>query len=94
MPISMEYGFPVPDIPRCANNLQGVCPRSQTFVEAERHNCFVIKCKTCGGINIFPREEEENRGRYDAFLRRQAARTAQEKYESSRPDFSFPTRRP
>ena len=78
-------------VPVCANHLEGVCPRSDTFVEGERHNCFVIKCRTCKGVNIFPREKEENRGRYDAFLKHRAAREAQVRHESSRPEFSLPT---
>ena len=84
----------MPQVPRCANNLEGVCPRSDTFVESERLNCFIIKCRTCRGINIFPKENEENAGRYQAFLKAQAARTAQYNYESSRPEFSLPSRRP
>jgi hypothetical protein len=82
----------MPQVPPCANHLEGVCPRSDTYVEGERHECFVIKCRTCKGINIFPREKEEARGKFDAFMKHQAAREAQVKYESSRSAYSLPTR--
>jgi hypothetical protein len=81
----------VPDIPKCANHLQGSCERSDTYVAGERHNCFVIQCRTCKGINIWPFDKEEKLGKYNAFLKHQAAREAQRKHESSRPAFSLPT---
>lgn len=81
----------MPQIPQCANHLQGSCERSDTYVEAERNNCFVIRCRTCKGVNVWPFDKEENLGRYTAFLKHQAAREAQVRYESSRPAYSFPS---
>ena len=79
----------MPEIPKCANHLQGSCERSDTFVEAERQDCFVIKCRTCKGVNIWPFDKREKRGKFEAFLKHQAAREAQRKHESSRPGYSF-----
>lgn len=84
----------MPSVPPCPNFLEGTCPRSDTVVEAERHECFVIKCRTCRSLNIFPRDKEEKRGRYDNFLKHKAAREAQVRYEGSRSHYSMPISRP
>jgi hypothetical protein len=61
------------EIPRCPNNLEGSCERSDTFVEKEGDDFFTIRCRTCNGINVWPKDKDEQRGRYDAFLKRQLA---------------------
>ena len=59
------------DIPRCPNNIDGSCARSDTYVEKEGDSFFTIRCRTCGGINVWPKDKDEQRGRYDAFLKKQ-----------------------
>jgi hypothetical protein len=58
-------------IPRCANNLEGHCPKSDTYVSRETDTTFAIVCKTCKGINIFPKDNADGRGKYDAFLKKE-----------------------
>jgi hypothetical protein len=77
------------NVPGCANAAQGSCPRSNTFVSKETDEVFVITCRNCGGLNVFPKSVNENAGRYQAFLKFKAARQAQHQHESSRPEFSF-----
>ena len=60
------------NIPPCANALEGVCPRSDTYISSEKDDCFVIICRTCSGINIFPKSKDEAKGRYEAGLKREA----------------------
>lgn len=64
------------DIPPCPNSLEGQyrCAASDTFVERETENAFVIRCRTCRGINIWPHEKDENKGRYEAKLKLEAVR--------------------
>ena len=62
----------MPDIPKCGNFLAGSCERSDTYVEAERHDAFVIRCRTCKGVNIWPHDQSERAARYQAFLKRKA----------------------
>ena len=81
----------MPRIPECANYLEGTCERSDTCVSKETDSAFVIYCRTCKSVNVFPKDKDENKGKYDAFLKFQAARTAQERYESLRPGYSLPT---
>ena len=76
------------NIPSCFNATEGICPRSATFVEGEREidgkKYFVIRCRTCNGINIFPHEAAEKCGRLAAELKKHADITAQRKALESR----------
>lgn len=69
----------MPTAPPCPNFLerQG-CAASNTFVERETDDCFVILCRTCRGRNIFPKTNAEGRGRYEGHLRQQAIKHAKE----------------
>ena len=62
------------DIPVCPNHTDGVCPRSDTFVEREKDDAFVIRCRTCKGLNIWPKSRDESKGRYEAKLKLDAVR--------------------
>jgi hypothetical protein len=84
----------VPEIPQCANFLERLCPRSDTFVEREGDSFFTIRCRTCNGINVFPKDRDENRGRYDAFLKRQLAESEQARMLSRQRLYSIPGTRP
>jgi hypothetical protein len=57
------------DIPVCPNHTDGRCPRSDTFVEREKDDCFVIRCRTCGVPNVWPKDRTERQGRHEAKLR-------------------------
>ena len=61
------------------------------FVSKETDSVFVLTCRTCNSINVFPKDRDENLGRYQNHLKHVAAREAQQKYESSRPAYSFRT---
>lgn len=78
----------MPDIPKCPNFLEGKCERSDTFVEAERQNCFVIRCRTCKTINVWPFDNEDNKGRYEAFLRRKLEQENAVREHGRRPIYS------
>lgn len=79
------------ELPTCGNFLAGTCERNTVYVSKETDTAFVITCRTCGGINVWPKKNDEQKGRYEAFLKHQAARTAQERYESLRKSYSLPT---
>jgi len=81
----------MPELPICGNFLAGTCERSSVYVSKETDTAFTIACRTCKSVNIWPKEKEEGKGRYDAYLKHMAARTAQVRYESSRPEYSLPS---
>jgi hypothetical protein len=81
----------VPQLPTCGNFLAGTCERSDVYLSKETDGQFVISCRTCKSHNVWPKEKDENAGKYDAFLKHKAAREAQVRFESSRPEFSLPT---
>jgi hypothetical protein len=58
------------DIPVCANHAEGRCERSSTFVESEKQGCYVIRCRTCGAVNIWPSNATDKKGQFDAFLQK------------------------
>jgi hypothetical protein len=80
----------MPELPTCGNFLAGTCERSDVYVSKETDGNFVIACRTCKSINVWPKEKDEGKGKYEAFLKHQAARTAQERYESLRRSYSLP----
>jgi hypothetical protein len=57
--------------PECANAKEGLCARSDTYVANETDTAFVIRCKTCSGINVWPKDNSENLGRYEAGLQQE-----------------------
>lgn len=77
------------EIPGCMNAKEGSCPKSDTFVSKETDTEFVILCRTCRSVNVWPKSIPEQSGRYQSFLKHKAAREAQERYESMRKEFSF-----
>jgi len=70
----------MPNIPKCANALEGICPKSDTYISKERDDCFVITCRTCRCINIWPKPKEEKMGRYEAGLKREAIKNEKEEF--------------
>jgi hypothetical protein len=77
------------EIPKCANNLAGTCERSDTIVEAEKQNCFVIRCRTCKGINIWPRDDQERHDKYQGFLMKMAKQEQKNKLLERKREYSF-----
>jgi hypothetical protein len=76
--------------PTCPNFLEHRCPQSNTFVESERQNCFVIKCRTCGCRNIWPCDTEDKRGRYEGALRQQLQQRQLEESLRRKKAYSLP----
>ena len=78
------------NLPTCGNYTAGTCERSDVYVSRETDTAFVIGCRTCKSIAIWPKEKHEAAGKYEAFLKHKAARSAQEQFQLSRPAFSLP----
>jgi hypothetical protein len=76
-------------LPTCGNFLAGTCERSDNYISKETDTEFCITCRTCKSINIWPKDNAESAGKYESFMKHQAAREAQHTYESSRPEYSF-----
>jgi hypothetical protein len=79
------------DIPQCANNQEGthLCARSDTFIEREKDDAFVIRCRTCKGLNIWPKSRDENRGRYEAKMRQADLQRKQEEATRRQRTYSY-----
>lgn len=80
----------VPNLPTCGNFLAGSCERSDVVLSKETDSAYVLTCRTCASINVFPKDRNEDAGRYQAYLKKVAAREAQVRYEGSRPEYSLP----
>ena len=62
------------NLPPCPNFTEGRCPRSDVIIEREGDSFFTFRCKTCGTINVYPKDKDEDAGRYQAGLKREALR--------------------
>lgn len=91
--VLLDSMVPNMQLPECGNALAGTCERSSVYLSKETDSAYVITCRTCKSINIWPKVNDEGSGRHAAFLKHQAARTAQERYESLRPAFSYAEQR-
>jgi hypothetical protein len=60
------------ELPPCPNYREGSCERSDVIVSKETDNAFVIYCKTCKSINVFPKDRDEKSAKYQLFLKKQA----------------------
>jgi hypothetical protein len=60
------------NLPTCPNFLEGSCPRSEVCVSKETDNAFVITCRTCSCVNVFPKDRDERAAKYQVFLKKQA----------------------
>src|SRR5713226_5358356 len=79
----------LPNLPECGNYLAGTCERSSVYISKETDGAFVITCLTCNSVNVWPKDRDENLGRYENHMKHIAARQAQTRYELSRPAYSF-----
>jgi len=80
----------MPDAPPCPNALERRCAKSDTYVEAEKPDAFVIRCRTCGGRNIWPLDRVEKRGKYEAELKRQLLQRQKEEFFRRQKTYSLP----
>jgi len=83
----------MPSAPPCPQFLERRCAASNTFVEKETDDCFVILCRTCGCRNIWPKDNAEGKGRYEGGLRQQAIKNAKEEELRRKRQYSLPGRR-
>ena len=79
----------MPEYPVCPNFREGSCSQSEVFIARETDDAFIFGCRTCRGVNVWPKKNKEDAGRYEAYLKMRAAREAQERHEGSRKAFSF-----
>ena len=81
------------NIPECYNAKEKSCPRSDTFVEREKEIdgkiYFVVRCRTCQAVNIWPADTTDAAGRYEAFLRKKAQASEAERERERRKVYSF-----
>jgi len=68
------------NLPPCPNATEGRCPRSDVYVAKEGDEFFTFRCRTCGTINVYPKEKDEKRGRYEAGLKREAIKNEKEEF--------------
>jgi hypothetical protein len=80
--------------PVCANFLNHSCERSDTYVERETEHSYTIRCRTCRGINVWPKDRSENYARYNAFLTRQAEEAQRLREWEQLPKWSIPGIKP
>lgn len=81
----------MPDAPPCPNFVERAgCAMSNTFVARETDDSFVIKCRTCGGLNIFPKSRAEKAGKYEADLKRQLLKQQAEDHFRRQREYSLP----
>lgn len=81
----------MPDAPACPNFLERVgCAMSNTFVARETDDSFVIKCRTCGGLNIWPKKNADAKGKYEADLKRQLLERQKEEHFRRTRQYSLP----
>ncbi len=77
------------ELPTCGNFLAGSCERSSVYVSKETDNAFVITCKTCSGINVFPKDRDENHAKYQIFLKKQADMEQRRRAIERAPAYNF-----
>lgn len=79
-------------IPPCANFTAGTCERSDTIVQSEKNNCFIIYCRTCKSFNVWPIDDRSER--YNAFMKREQREGEKQRMWEARPLYSVPNLNP
>ena len=75
--------------PICPNFAERAgCDASNTFVERETDDAFVIRCRTCRGVNIWPKKNADNKGRYEADLKKQLLDREKEEHFRRKREYS------
>lgn len=77
------------ELPRCGNNLAGTCERSDVYVSKETDDVFAITCRTCRGVNLWPKDKSEHAARYQAYLKRMYDLETKDIAARSKPAYSF-----
>lgn len=79
------------DLPPCPNSLNTdwKCARSMPRIQRETDEVYVVRCETCGCVNVIPKDVSENRGRYQAGLAAEARRQREEDEQKRVRTYSF-----
>jgi hypothetical protein len=77
------------ELPVCGNFLNGSCERSDTHVSQETDEVFVIYCRTCKSVNVFPKDRSEGAARYQNFLKHRHDMEQKRRIEESGRVYSF-----
>lgn len=59
------------DLPRCAANAKGECPRSDTVLLKEADDYWVFGCLTCKGVRVMTKPSGRERAKMEVKLQRQ-----------------------
>lgn len=81
-------------LPPCPNFKAGSCPQSEVFVMRETDDAYILACKGCRSVNVWPKDKAERRGRYEAFLSKEAQKQSEEKIRGLAPLYSIPSLNP
>lgn len=82
------------ELPPCPNFKEGSCPQSEVFVMRETDDAYILACRGCRSVNVWPKDKAENLGRYEAFLKQQAQKASEEKIKGMAPLYSIPSLNP
>ena len=77
------------ELPPCGNFKAGTCERNEVYIARETDDAFIIACRCCQSMAVWPKDKAENLGRYEAWMKHKAAREAQVKFESGRKAYGF-----
>lgn len=76
------------ELPPCPNFLQGSCPQSEVIVARETDSAFILACRTCRGVNVWPKDRDEKAAKYQAFLKQKLDMEQRRKAIESAPVYS------
>jgi hypothetical protein len=76
--------------PPCPNFPRDGCSQSNTFVSRETDDAYVIQCRTCKAINVWPKDKAEKAGKYEADLKRQLLKNQAEEQFRRKRQYSLP----
>lgn len=76
-------------LPPCPNFREGSCPQSNVYVAKETDNAFVLACRTCDGVNVWPKDRDERSAKYQAFLKQRFDMEERRRAAERAPAFSF-----
>ncbi len=79
----------MPELPQCPNFKEGTCPRSDVIIEREGDTFFTFRCRTCKAVNVWPKERDEQAGKYQAFLKQKALQQQQEEALKRKKAYSY-----
>jgi hypothetical protein len=77
------------ELPPCPNFTEGTCIRSEVIVAKETDDAFIFNCRTCGCVNIFPKDRNEKHAKYQSFLKQKFDMEQRRKSAERAPSYSF-----